>query len=307
MAEGRRLTPAISIVVPIHNAEPYLRGFLQSLNNSRFRDFELIIVDDKSIDRGPEIAQESPLVSLLIQLPENRGKAYAVNAGMRASVGDYVVVSDPDLTIDPTLLAIWSQEMKANEDAGVLGAFVYYRDSPSRLTHSGAVCRLFPVRVSRLNKNTIDTGQSQHTIVAPRLVLDDIYMVRRTAIDRAGPFDDVNFPMMLEDADLQWRIESSGYKNRVVAGARAFHDEPVDGSIPSTHYTLRKMCLISENRLVLFRRHLSVRTPNLLISAVGAFALYCGMSVVRFGFREAFLKAFPALTKATVRGLTKRI
>lgn len=307
LSEHRVAIPTISIIVPIHDAEPYLEEFLTSLKSSSFTDFELVVIDDRSEDRGPQIAGASSLVDTLVRLPENRGKTYAVNMGVRASKGEFIVISDPDVTIDSSLLSIWVSEMRSDAKLGVLGAHVYYRDSPTKLTHSGAFCRSFPLRITRLNKDLIDSGQLSRVVEVPRIVLDDIYMVRRPALERVGLFDDANFPMMLEDADLQWRIESAGYRNRVAAGAKAFHNEPTGDGPLFTHYTIRKMCLMSENRLLLFRRHLSPSWANLLISALGALILYSVIATVRFGVREALFNALPALTAATVRGLSRPV
>ena len=50
--------PSISVIVPIYNVERYLEKCLNSLMNQSFDDYEVIIVNDGSIDRSKEIAEK---------------------------------------------------------------------------------------------------------------------------------------------------------------------------------------------------------------------------------------------------------
>ena len=47
--------PKVSVIVPVFNSEPYLHACVESILAQSFRDFELILVDDGSRDRGGEI------------------------------------------------------------------------------------------------------------------------------------------------------------------------------------------------------------------------------------------------------------
>lgn len=50
--------PKISIIVPVYNAEKYLRHCLDSILNQSFQDFELLLIDDGSKDRSGKICDE---------------------------------------------------------------------------------------------------------------------------------------------------------------------------------------------------------------------------------------------------------
>ncbi len=50
--------PLVSVVLPVYNGEKYLRLSLESILNQTFTDFELIAVDDGSVDQTPEILEE---------------------------------------------------------------------------------------------------------------------------------------------------------------------------------------------------------------------------------------------------------
>ena len=52
------MEPVVSVIIPVYNAEHYLERCLESIQRQSFRDFELILVDDGSADRSPEICRE---------------------------------------------------------------------------------------------------------------------------------------------------------------------------------------------------------------------------------------------------------
>ena len=94
-------SPAISVIVPMYNAEKYLSVCLESILNQTFTDFELLVVDDCSTDSSLTIA-ESYLERFggrlqVIELPENTGSgAVPRNVGLDLSQGKYVYFVDAD-------------------------------------------------------------------------------------------------------------------------------------------------------------------------------------------------------------------
>lgn len=98
-------TPSISIVIPAYNESerlgPTLDRVLSFAHQSR-REAEIIVVDDGSLDRTPEIvrdyAHQSGGIIRLLQNPGNRGKGYSVRNGMLNSNGDVILFTDADLS-----------------------------------------------------------------------------------------------------------------------------------------------------------------------------------------------------------------
>jgi glycosyltransferase involved in cell wall biosynthesis len=52
------MQPKVSVIMPVYNTEPYIRGSIESVLNQTFTNFELIIVNDGSTDRCPQICDE---------------------------------------------------------------------------------------------------------------------------------------------------------------------------------------------------------------------------------------------------------
>jgi glycosyltransferase involved in cell wall biosynthesis len=92
----------ISIIIPVYNEAPTIRGLIQAVENSpiAFKK-ELIIVDDGSTDGSARILSEYHDRYRVIMLDKNRGKGFAVRTGLRAATGDAIIIQDADLEYDP--------------------------------------------------------------------------------------------------------------------------------------------------------------------------------------------------------------
>ena len=87
-----------SIVIPIYKVEKYLHECVDSVLNQTFTDFEIILVDDGSPDKCPQIcdeyAKQHSNISVIHQ--KNAGIACARNTGIAAAKGEYVICIDSD-------------------------------------------------------------------------------------------------------------------------------------------------------------------------------------------------------------------
>ena len=86
--------PAISVVMPVYQATPFLRDSVRSVLEQTFRDFELILVD--------ALAGEDSRVRVLHK--KNGGVSAARNDGMDLAEGEYLYFCDADDTITPNAL-----------------------------------------------------------------------------------------------------------------------------------------------------------------------------------------------------------
>lgn len=87
-----------SIIVPVYNVEEYLERCIESLINQTMRDIEIILVDDGSPDRCPEICEAYARKDNRIRVlhKSNGGLSDARNAGIHIANGDYIFFVDSD-------------------------------------------------------------------------------------------------------------------------------------------------------------------------------------------------------------------
>ncbi len=94
----------LSIVIPAYNEDAHIGRLLEKVLEIDIQSLgfekEIIVVDDGSQDRTYAIASSFTAVKVLRQLP-NQGKGIAVQRGIRASTGDWVLVQDADLEYNP--------------------------------------------------------------------------------------------------------------------------------------------------------------------------------------------------------------
>lgn len=88
--------PKISVIIPLYNSERYIDRTIHSVLNQTYPDFEVIIVDDGSTDRGVEICQSFSDSRIKIIQQANRGAPGARNTGIRHAQGDYIALLDSD-------------------------------------------------------------------------------------------------------------------------------------------------------------------------------------------------------------------
>lgn len=91
--------PLVSIVVPVYNAERFLRDTIRSVQVQTYESWELIFIDDQSKDSSVHIikrAQKSDKRIKLIKMLENGGAANARNAGVELSKGRFLAFLDAD-------------------------------------------------------------------------------------------------------------------------------------------------------------------------------------------------------------------
>ncbi|MDR0853092.1 MAG: glycosyltransferase [Clostridiales Family XIII bacterium] len=88
----------ISIIIPVYNAEAYLRECVSSILGQTYRDIEVILVDDGSLDGSPALcdalAKEDKRIVVIHK--ENGGVSSARNAGLDMAKGDYITFADCD-------------------------------------------------------------------------------------------------------------------------------------------------------------------------------------------------------------------
>lgn len=95
--------PLVSVIIPVYNQERYLASAVESVLNQTFSDFELIVVDDGSTDRTPDVI--ASFVSRIRALRKpNGGGASALNLGIQEARGAWIAWLSSDDLWEPTKL-----------------------------------------------------------------------------------------------------------------------------------------------------------------------------------------------------------
>lgn len=207
--------PKVSVIIPAYNAASYIGATLQSVREQRFRDIEIIVVDDGSTDRTAEVVQAIDGVRYIHQ--PNAGVSSARNRGVRSSQGELVAFLDAD--------DLWHVEK--------LAAQVALMD---RLPNCDLVRSQLTESLDEFAQQQVayTDGLPPHTLYAtlepsfkyPYFATSAV-MVRRSAFDRVNGFDealpyaeDVDFYLkVLIDRPLVARLDFAAVYKRPVPGS----------------------------------------------------------------------------------------
>lgn len=108
----------ISVIVPVYNAEKYLYRCIDSILNSTYENFEIILVNDGSTDSSPSICEEYSMRDSRVKVihQRNLGVSSARNNGINNCNGQWIVFVDSDDFISNDFLSIIAREKYQNVD-----------------------------------------------------------------------------------------------------------------------------------------------------------------------------------------------
>lgn len=123
------MSPRFTIIIPAYNAEAYLPRCLDSIFSQKYRNYEVIVIDDGSTDGTSQILFEFAMVhpNLHVITTTNQGMASARNRGLEVAQGEYVLFVDSDDRLCPDALEILAQQLFGEDIVG-FGTRVFRED-----------------------------------------------------------------------------------------------------------------------------------------------------------------------------------
>jgi glycosyltransferase involved in cell wall biosynthesis len=198
------ISPRVSVVVCAYNAERTMDACLESLRTLNYPNYEVIVVNDGSTDRTPEItAKHKPLYDanpdgprLVVIDQENKGLSVARNVGAWAASGEIVAYTDSDCVPDPDWLAFMVYKFVRSGFVAV-GGPNFPPPEPSLVPAAVAVSPGGPTHVL-LNDE-----------VAEHIPGCNMGFTKK-ALEEIGGFEPV-FAAAGDDVDICWRLQNRGY------------------------------------------------------------------------------------------------
>ncbi|MGZ8941321.1 MAG: glycosyltransferase family 2 protein [Methylobacter sp.] len=224
---------SVSVIIISWNARDYLRGCLNSINQTGASCVqEVIVVDNDSKDGSPEMVEkEFPDVSL-IRAGGNLGFARANNLAMKHAKGSMYALVNSDVIVHPGCLDTLATFLDQHDNVGLVGPRVIGGDGNLQLT-----CRRIPsvwntvCRVLSLDRifqswqifSGFEVPQRNHDKCTEAEVLSGCFCVtRKKAVDEVGGMDE-QFFFYAEDIDWCKRFRDAGWKLMFVPEAVATH------------------------------------------------------------------------------------
>jgi len=116
----------LSVIVPVHNAEPFIEKCLQSLMNQTLIEKEIIIVNDNSNDKSNTIIEKfhNQYANIKIANANNHGVGAARNKGIEMATGRYIAFADADDWAEPSMYEkMYHEAITQNADIVICNAY----------------------------------------------------------------------------------------------------------------------------------------------------------------------------------------
>jgi len=210
----------LTVAIPTYNGRGLLEVVLPSLASQRFRDFDVVVVDDGSTDGTAEwLAAQWPDVEVVVQ--ENQGVTAALNACLRAGADtELVALFNSDVELDPDCLGELVGALREHPEAGSASPKLLDFERRDVIDGAGDVLK-WAGHGHRRGHGERDRGQYDR----PQAIFGPCAgaaVYRRSAIEVVGDFD-ADFHAFFEDVDWALRAQLAGLQCRYVPSARVYH------------------------------------------------------------------------------------
>jgi glycosyltransferase involved in cell wall biosynthesis len=216
----RRVTPLVSILIPCHNAAPWLAQTLESALAQTWPHREIFVVDDGSTDGSAHIAHTYAGHGVHIVTQENRGAAAARNRAVREAHGEFFQFLDADDLLSPDKISAQAALLSSRPSGTVAScAWGRFADYPAAARFiDEAVFRDFaPVDFLVLSART---GAMMHP---------SSWLVPRGVAERAGPWDESL--TLNDDGEYFCRVLLASAGMAFTPGARSYYRSGLPGSL----------------------------------------------------------------------------
>lgn len=288
--------PLVSIIILNYNAGKLLTECVESVFNSNYNNLEVIVVDNISKDNSQKECKEKFQKIKLIENEENLGYCEGNNVGIRESVGEFLVILNPDVIVTPN----WLNELllgfqKYGE--GLYQPKILATTDHDVIISAGNMIQLFGFGFSR-GKGQKDEGQYEKDEVVGYASGTCLFS-SSNVFKKIGNFDPFLFAYH-DDLDLCWRGMIKGIKSFYLHKSIVYH--PLEGY--SFKWNSFKYFLMERNRIYCLRKNFDKKTifkmiPSLILVdfAITLFYLKNGFFMAKVKANFDIIKNFNIISK----------
>ncbi len=209
--------PLVSIIIPTYNRQEYLFKALRSLylQNYPQNKIETIIIDNGSNDNTLQMLSLKFPKSIIIKNNRNIGFAPALNQGIRKSQGQFIFVTNDDVTFDKNCLRELVALAETNDKIAIVGGRMFTDLKPQTMALPGFKFNIW------LGYHPYDY-QSSDKIREMDVATGGCMLIRKSSLKVTGTFDP-GFFFCGEDYDLCTRAKIAGFKVMYCPTAIVWH------------------------------------------------------------------------------------
>ena len=248
--------PLVSIIILNYNAGDLLLKCVESVFNTDYENYEVIVVDNVSNDNSHKLCKEKFEKITLIENKQNYGYCEGNNIGIRNANGDFIVILNPDTIVDSKwlkeLLVAYNKQGEGLYQPKILSLY-----QPEIIQSTGNMLHIFGFGFAR-DKGMKDLDQHT-TIECIGYASGTCLFTSSATLKKIGLFDSFLF-LYHDDLDLGWRAAQIGIKSYYVPTAIIYHAESY-----TLKWSAKKFYWLERNRRYCLQTHYSKNTYSKML------------------------------------------
>ena len=240
---------SISILIPSFNCKDKLFRLLDSIKNSDYKNYEVIVIDNGSKDSTLKVGEKKYVwVKWYDAGQKNIGQTGCYNVGFAlAKKGNHIMMIDSDVVVDKKMVGNLTKKLESGKDIGIVTPMVLYLSDKNWVNQAGANVNLFTGKV------TVGWGRKDNYLNEKRVQNSGTVMIfKNDLVKKIGCFED--WFLCYFDPDYCLRAAKAGYECWYEPKAICYHDQPKDQKLWRPR-VLGRAYLLGRNRTLFMRRH----------------------------------------------------
>ncbi len=209
----------VSIVIPNYNGIKFIDSCLAAVYAQNYPGLEVILVDNGSTDGSRELVRERYPQTRVVALDDNYGFCGAVNAGIRASDSEFVILLNNDTEICPGFVKELVRGMRHSDRIFSGAAKMIQMYDKMKIDDAGDYYCALGWAFARGKDSPAASYRKAEDIFA---CCGGAAIYRRSILEEIGLFDEEHFAY-LEDIDIGYRAKIRGYRNVYLPRAKVYH------------------------------------------------------------------------------------
>jgi len=276
------LNPLVSIIILNYNAGNLLLNCVDSVFKSTYPNFEVLVVDNISTDNSHVVCKKKFEKIHLIENKENLGYCEGNNVGIRNANGEFVVILNPDTTVEPNWL---NHLMSAYNEfgEGLYQPKFFSLNEKHVLQSTGNMLHIFGFGFAK-DKGKID-DEKMESVEKINYASGTCLFTSKIVLDKIGLLDPFLF-LYHDDLDLGWRAAHIGINSFYVPKSIIYHAESY-----SIKWSSKKFYWLERNRKYCLLTHYSKETYAKMRLSLFLVDLCVWLFYLSKGFLGAKIKA----------------
>lgn len=226
----RDSNPLISIIVPVYNAERYLKKCMDSLRNQSYSKIEIILIDDGSSDHSGEMCDRYARMDsrIMVTHQANGGQARARNRGIDLSKGELLLFVDSDDYIDVQMLEQMYRRIREDRSDLAVCGYTFQDETGKEL---GTFTLVDSVRSGF---QTLEMAYGENGFLLNSIIVNKLY--------KRELFAEIRFPegRLHEDEATVYKLIDQSRRVSILSEALYYYVEHPNSTMTS-RYTVRRL------------------------------------------------------------------